>query len=76
VGLQARGADEEPDPSVPDLFRFNPDTGTGDAFDYGLREQQTKSANTLLVTDDAAWLKSEDPSSSGRTRTRARSRGS
>jgi streptogramin lyase len=46
---------------VPDLFRFNPETGTGDAFDYGLPEQQTKSANTLLVTDNVAWLKSEDP---------------
>jgi hypothetical protein len=60
VSLQGAGADVE-DPSVPDVFRFNPARGAGKFFDYGLRSQQTKSANTIYATDDAAWLKAEDP---------------
>ncbi|HEY8179420.1 MAG TPA: hypothetical protein VIH33_03390 [Candidatus Limnocylindria bacterium] len=61
VALQGRGPDEDPAPSVPDLFRLDPSTGASEFFDYGLRPQQTKSANTIHVTDDAAWLKSEEP---------------
>ena len=61
VALQGRGPDEDPAPSVPDLLRFDPSTGASDFFDYGMRPQQTKSANTIHVTDDAAWIKSEDP---------------
>ena len=61
VGLQARAVNEDPEPSVPDLFRFDPSDGSGDFFDYGLRPQETKSANMIYATDDAAWVKSEDP---------------
>ncbi len=61
VGLQGKGTDEDPDPSVPDLFRFDPSTATGDYFDFDLRPQQTKSATTITATDDAVWLKGEDP---------------
>ena len=40
VGLQWRWhRDEDPDPSVPDLFRFDPAAGTGEFFDYDLRQR-------------------------------------
>ena len=61
VALQGRGTDEDPASSVPDLLRFDPSTGASDFFDYGMRPQQTKSANTIHVTDEAAWIKGEDP---------------
>lgn len=53
VGLQGRGLEEDPEPSVPDLFRFDPSTGAGDFQDYGLRSE---SVNDIYVTDDAAWV--------------------
>ena len=61
VGLQGRPTDEDPDPSVPDLFRFDPATGTGDSFDYGMKLQPLKSANTLFADDTGVWVKGEDP---------------
>lgn len=58
VGLQGRGVDEDPDPSVPDLFRFDPSTGTGEVQDYGLRPQ---SVSDISVTEGAAWVMAVDP---------------
>jgi hypothetical protein len=59
VGLQWVGTDDvDPDPSVPDLFRFDPSAGSGDFFDYGMRPQ---TFNDMGVTDDAAWIQGTDP---------------
>ena len=61
VGLQGTGTDEDPDPAVPDLFRFDPETGSGGFFDYGFKPLETKSANGLLVTETDVWLKGTAP---------------
>lgn len=62
VGLQGAGTDEDPDPSVPDLFRFDPATGTGEFFDYGMLPEDDTSAMSFAVSDDSVWIKAEDPS--------------
>jgi len=58
VGLQGVGTDDEPDPSVPDLFRWDPATGSSGAFDYDLRPE---AIGDIAVTDDAVWLQAIGP---------------
>lgn len=58
VGLQGRAVNEDPDSSVPDLFRFDPATGIGDFEDYGLHPE---SVNDIAVNDDSAWIQTPDP---------------
>lgn len=58
VGLQGVGTDEDPDPSVPDLFRYDPAGEAGDFLDYDLRPE---SIGDIAVTDDVAWLQAIGP---------------
>lgn len=58
VGLQGRPVNEDPDPSVPDLFRFDPATDAGDSQDYGLGPE---SVNDIAVNDDSAWVQTPGP---------------
>jgi streptogramin lyase len=58
VGLQGVGTDEDPDPSTPDLFRYDPVTEAGDFQDYDLRPE---SIGDIAVTDDIAWLQAIGP---------------
>ena len=58
VGLQGRALNEDPDPSVPDLFRFDPATGAGDGQDYGLG---TESVNDIALTKGSAWIQTPNP---------------
>lgn len=58
VGLQGVGTDEDPDPSVADLFRFDPSTGTGDSFDFDLRPE---ALGDIHVTANDAWVQAIGP---------------
>jgi virginiamycin B lyase len=58
VGLQGRQVEEDPEPSVADLFRYDPATETGDSFDFGMRSE---SVNDIRVTDDDAWVQAVEP---------------
>jgi streptogramin lyase len=58
VGLQGRAVNEDPDPSVADLFRFDPASGEGDSFDF---EMGTESVNDIVVTEAGAWIQAVDP---------------
>ncbi|HEY7451092.1 MAG TPA: hypothetical protein VIA02_01060 [Candidatus Limnocylindria bacterium] len=58
VGLQwFPPADEAPE-SDPDLFAFDPATGTEESFDYGMRPE---SVSDITGTDDGVWVKAVDP---------------
>ncbi len=58
VGLQGQATNEDPPESVPDLFRYDPATETGDSFDYGVRPE---SVNEIAVDDTDVWLKAVSP---------------
>ncbi len=58
VGLQGVGTDEDPDPSVPDLFRFDPSAGTSDSFDFDLRPEEL---GDIYITSSDAWVQAIGP---------------
>jgi streptogramin lyase len=58
VGLQGVGTDEDPDPSVSDLLRFDPATDGSEFYDFDLRQEDI---GDIAVTDDAAWMQAIGP---------------
>lgn len=58
VGLQGVGTDEDPDPSIPDLFRYAPDSQEGEFLDFDLRPE---SIGDIVVNDEAAWIQAIGP---------------